>query len=377
MMSLPRTSHAPSAHSWNLVDGQRTPVPPSVAVTVAAASVAAPIVAGSSVVTGVLVALDEEDEVEGMLTPSQIEGEGRRAGSKLYTERIHEHRHTGHSHSPDHDHSPHQPNGHSNRHNTNATSQHINHKHAQGAAKSTPRAVPKTFADLEAGTKSGHFVLRIHSATSFSPLVWTGDERTSGFAASNWHLGALTPTSYRGALVAMARARAKEREGGSNAGDMDAKSVASNGASVWLDNLQPWENWTAGPGLRQTLVDHMLRKPRLKAYDPGDGQVIPPDALSPWISTSGDTYWVVWEVARRLQMEAAVHVAIIALGSVGTLHFQFGLTIAKDDNTRRSASRGLGRSNPQPPRGPGGPPGTGPRERRQGAHDAQREGRCG
>ncbi|RSH83118.1 uncharacterized protein EHS24_006775 [Apiotrichum porosum] len=78
----------------------------------------------------------------------------------------------------------------------------------------------------------------------------------------------------------------------------------------------PWDDWTHGPFFRQSLVDHMTRRPRLThAEVPTGTPETPPDALSPWISTSADFSWAVWEAARRLGQlgESSIEIALVAL----------------------------------------------------------------
>lgn len=77
----------------------------------------------------------------------------------------------------------------------------------------------------------------------------------------------------------------------------------------------PWFNWTSGPAVRQSVIDHITRRSHLSAPDvPWDGQTLPADAYTPWISTSRDAQWAVWEVARRLRLgEDCVEMAIISL----------------------------------------------------------------
>ena len=69
--------------------------------------------------------------------------------------------------------------------------------------------------------------------------------------------------------------------------------------------------WAEGLYVKQTIVDHILRKRRQTALCyPGmvcdeEGYDIPEDEKTPWISTSRSLSWCIWEVARRLASLAA------------------------------------------------------------------------
>lgn len=195
---------------------------------------------------------------------------------------------------------------HPSQHDSNSTAK--DKRRGTRAPSPTPSPVEMTFSDLTQAGGRGSLVFRVHTPTSVSPLIWTGDVRTSGFASANWHLGLLTPYAYAAALE-----DAEDQE------SVRSPSLSRAPHSAKSRHLpEPWSDWTSSPTLRQSLIDHLTRKPWLRAHDPGDGQVIPADALSPFISTSADFVWVIWEVARRLAMEEVVEVAVIALVS-GTL----------------------------------------------------------
>jgi hypothetical protein len=220
-----------------------------------------------------------------------------------------------------------------------------------------------SFNVLLSGGRDGRLAFRVHTPTSVSPLQWTGDERTSGFASANWHLGRLTPTAYTRALAAASAPSAGTRPPPSSPGiplsDVNAiplgasryatfPGLPAHSAGGGAGARDPWPNWTAGAGVRQSLADHLTRKPRLRAHDPGDGQLIPPDALSPWISASADAQWAVWEAARLVGLgEPVVEIAVIALEV--SCHYRRVLTrratrapLARSSSTRsrRSATTG-------------------------------------
>lgn len=240
---------------------------------------------------------------------------------------------------------------------------------------SKPNDQRPSYASLVNAGHSGNLVFRVHNPTSVSPLIWTGDGRTSGFASANKHLGMLTPKAYTSALGTSAAARSREqrsrmgttgfvgddvtmassshkngntnRSGRTPRSSMVASSLASPSiVDTVFDNDSPdfinypglkskdappespilapppgrvplpWDDWTHGPFFRQSLVDHMTRRPRLThAEVPTGTPETPPDALSPWISTSADFSWAVWEAARRLGQlgESSIEIALVAL----------------------------------------------------------------
>ena len=110
--------------------------------------------------------------------------------------------------------------------------------------------------------------------TSASPLVWNNFPSDSGFTAPNGNLARLSPTAY---LVHFRENR---------------------GQVTWAEGLYT----------KQTVVDHILQRWRQTALNyvgmvvDEEGVDIPEDDKSPWISTSKDLTWCVWESARRLAM---------------------------------------------------------------------------
>lgn len=136
--------------------------------------------------------------------------------------------------------------------------------------------MPKpTFASLT--PPNNRTFLRVHSSSSASPLRWTGDPATSGFAALNSNLALLTPTAYTGAM---------ERQ----------------------DPPLPWQEWDIGLHTAHSVLDHLIR--RAVPLVPG---VHAADDASPWISTTANPTWAVWEIARRLSPPPVpVHAFVVA-----------------------------------------------------------------
>lgn len=120
-------------------------------------------------------------------------------------------------------------------------------------------------------------VFRVWQPNSASPLIWTNFVSDSGFAAPNGNLARLSAPAYLDHFR-------------DNRGQVD---------------------WAEGLYMKQTVVDHILQKWRQTAlYYNGmvadeEGVDIPEDDKSPWISTSKDLMWCVWETARRLAIMLA------------------------------------------------------------------------
>lgn len=123
-------------------------------------------------------------------------------------------------------------------------------------------------------------VFRIWDENSATKLHWSGLPSTSGFSALDANLGLLTVESYM---------------------------------KIYKD-LRGSVDWTEGSYMKQTVVYHVLRKYRHTAlYYPGmvidqegtDGDDVPMDEMSPWISTTKSLFWGVWQIARKLAMACA------------------------------------------------------------------------
>ncbi|WWC94563.1 hypothetical protein V866_001410 [Kwoniella sp. B9012] len=129
-------------------------------------------------------------------------------------------------------------------------------------------------------SQSQQILFRIHTSTSNSPLIWTGELSTSGFSSPNIHLGSLTPKSYTPFL----------NYSSSTGGLLISRSTYEINPGVYL---------------RHTVVDHILNKPKQTCIptlptieETKEG--VWPDERTPWISSSEDFFWTIWEIARRL-----------------------------------------------------------------------------
>ena len=124
-----------------------------------------------------------------------------------------------------------------------------------------------SYEDLAHQAKASEVVFRVHDALSASPLVWSGLPHDSGFRSPHAFLSCLTPRSYT---------------------HLDAQLLRSLYG-------------------RYTMVDHILRKWRQSCVQipmtVQQGLDIPADDMTPWISTSTDLIWCIWEIARRLSVQ--------------------------------------------------------------------------
>ena len=144
---------------------------------------------------------------------------------------------------------------------------------AATVSKEHPPRLPHNFDWLYDASTHAKVVFRIYDSSSVSPPIWTGFGHTSGFSCPSQNLAGLTPAAYR---VPHAEKR----------------------GSV---------EWAEGPYLAQTVVDHILGRWRqtslnLTALEYQDAD-IPEDEKSPWISTSKNLSWSIWEIARRLTIQ--------------------------------------------------------------------------
>ena len=137
-----------------------------------------------------------------------------------------------------------------------------------------PPRLPHDYEWLAEQSSRSKVVFRVFDESSVSPSVWTGEVDTSGFSCPNQNLAGLIPAAYR-------TAQGEKR-----------------GSIVWAE----------GPYLTQTIADHILARKRQSAInladkattDSGELTEIPEDEKSPWISTSKNLTWCIWEVAKRL-----------------------------------------------------------------------------
>ncbi|WWD17112.1 hypothetical protein CI109_101549 [Kwoniella shandongensis] len=152
---------------------------------------------------------------------------------------------------------------------------------------------------LSAEAFTDHLIFRVHSSSSFSPLIWTGSPDTSGFFAPDPVFVHLTPGAYR-------------------------KSYGGLGT----------ESWGMGSWIRGMMVDHILNRPIYPLKDQisrlpfgggrgrgngmssirgrglglrgPHGRIVPPVQseieASCWISTTRSLDWAIYEIARQLSL---------------------------------------------------------------------------
>jgi hypothetical protein len=112
----------------------------------------------------------------------------------------------------------------------------------------------------------------VHDPGSSSSLLWTGLPSSSGFTAANLNLAYLAPLPY---------------------------SQIYNSASLGAGT-----GWAEGKYIRHTILDHVLGKekqsclPTVTSID--ERPDTPEDEKTPWISSSMDLFWCLYEVVRRL-----------------------------------------------------------------------------
>ncbi|WWD03359.1 hypothetical protein V865_001411 [Kwoniella europaea PYCC6329] len=127
-------------------------------------------------------------------------------------------------------------------------------------------------------------VFRVHSQSNVSPLVWSGDMKTSGFFATSSVFQRLTPKSYEALFRSYQPDQRKDNEG-----------------------------WLTRPLMREVIIDHILCRPSKRfitvrldsvsdiskmAKEPGrEGE-----REDYWISTTRSVDWAIFEIARRLSM---------------------------------------------------------------------------
>jgi len=146
--------------------------------------------------------------------------------------------------------------------------------------KSDPHPGCETYSipDLHHLSQTSKILFRIHDPLSSSPLFWTGNPSTSGFAAPNLNLGILTPSAY-------------------------SKVYTEFNPALITDKTE-YEGWAAGKYIRHTVLDHVMGKekqtclPTLTSMD--ERPDTPQDEMTPWISTSADLVWCIYEIVRRL-----------------------------------------------------------------------------
>ena len=140
-------------------------------------------------------------------------------------------------------------------------------------------------------SQTSQILFRIHDPTSSSPLFWTGRSSTSGFSAPNLNLAYLEPPAY-------------------------SAVYNTHNPALITDKSEP-EGWAAGKYIRHTILDHVLGKekqscmPTLTSID--ERPDTPEDEKTPWISTSIDLMWCIYEIVRRLVSleKKSVYITII------------------------------------------------------------------
>ena len=102
--------------------------------------------------------------------------------------------------------------------------------------KSDPHPGCETYSipDLHHLSQTSKILFRIHDPLSSSPLFWTGNPSTSGFAAPNLNLGILTPSAY-------------------------SKVYTEFNPALITDKTE-YEGWAAGKYIRHTILDHVMGK---------------------------------------------------------------------------------------------------------------------
>lgn len=127
-------------------------------------------------------------------------------------------------------------------------------------------------------SQTAKILFRIHDPTSSTPLFWIGNPSTSGFSAPNLNLGILTPSAY--------------------------SQVYNKFNPALITDKSEYEGWAAGKYIRHTVLDHVMGKekqsclPTLTCID--ERPDTPQDEMTPWISTSADLLWCIYEICRRL-----------------------------------------------------------------------------
>ena len=141
-----------------------------------------------------------------------------------------------------------------------------------------PETPMYSISDLLHLSQTSKILFRVHDPTSATPLFWTGNPSTSGFSAPNLNLGILTPTAY-------------------------SKVYNVFNPALITDKTES-SGWAGGKYMRHTVLDHVMGKekqtclPTLTSMD--ERPDTPQDEMTPWISTSVDLLWCIYEIYRRL-----------------------------------------------------------------------------
>nr|XP_019011182.1 uncharacterized protein I206_04494 [Kwoniella pini CBS 10737]OCF49963.1 hypothetical protein I206_04494 [Kwoniella pini CBS 10737] len=160
---------------------------------------------------------------------------------------------------------------------------------------------------LETLAKENEIVFRIYTENSNSPLIWTGKSKTSGFSSPNYHLSLLTPKSYK-SLFNYSNCNPINYKNDSNENENENEIKWGNKGYKLISK----KNEINQPGiyLQHTILDHILNKskqtcllnylpPTIEETKQGYFQ----DELTPWISTSNNLFWIIWEIIRILSID--------------------------------------------------------------------------
>lgn len=175
----------------------------------------------------------------------------------------------------------------------------------------------RTFKTLQSRASSSELVFRVHSPASASPLLWTGDLATSGFASPNVNLAIHTPHSYTSTFLADPP---WDRRPPVPIPPplLSSQPPANRPLSARTTKTKPEDR--LGWYLSHTLADHIHGKFRQTCipmpYDISERPDTPPDEHSPWISTSGSLEWCIWEISRRLALSSPGENETISLAAI-------------------------------------------------------------
>ncbi|WRT66565.1 uncharacterized protein IL334_003524 [Kwoniella shivajii] len=177
-----------------------------------------------------------------------------------------------------------------------------------GASSSTRDLANPSISRLLSLAESQQIRFRLHTPTSVSPLIWTGSLSTSGFSCPNSNIGCLTVNSFKPFYdltgnIDPPNLRADTDDHPINKSKSQPKSNSKSISQIQTERISYEIN--AGPYLRHTIVDHILRKskqtcimnlPTIEEHKEGVFE----DERSPWISTCENLFWCIWDIARRL-----------------------------------------------------------------------------
>lgn len=130
-------------------------------------------------------------------------------------------------------------------------------------------------------------LFRVTDPTSISPLYWGGNASSSGFACPNLNLAFLDPEEY------------------AHLHGPDSFSLPGVGVGP-------------GPYVRHTVLDHIMGKEKQTALPTitsiQERPDTPEDEKTPWISTSTNLFWCIYEICRRLVFlgREAVYLTVIS-----------------------------------------------------------------